>query len=324
LEVFLTEKLKNIISAKQKSTIFNDMFKYLCCLILSFTSLHTFAEEGLITTNDGKIYYRTYGTGKPLLIINGGPGMNSNGFVALAKELSSGHQTIIFDQRGTGKSILPQLNSTTITMDLMVGDIEKLRKHLKLEKWIVLGHSFGGMLASYYATIHPNRIEKLILSSSGGIDLELLDYASTVINSKLSTTERTALARWNEKIANGDTTFQTRLQRGLNLAPAYVFNRKNIPIVAQRLTEGNSTINLLVWQDLRKINFNCGEKLNSFTPPVLIIQGKQDIVLEKTALKAARAFKNAKTVLVSNCVHYGWLDNPTVYFKEIFGFIGNG
>jgi proline iminopeptidase len=324
LEVFLTEKIKNIISAKQKSTIFKYMSKLLWCLILSFISLHTFGQEGMITYPDRKIYYRTYGTGKPLLIINGGPGMNSNGFIDLAKKLSFGRQTIIYDQRGTGKSFLPEINSTTITMALMVSDLEELRKHLKIEKWSILGHSFGGMLASYYASIHPNQVEKLILSSSGGIDLELQSYASSIINSRLSTTERIALASWNEKIANGDTSFKARLQRGLNLAPAYVYNKKNIPIIAQRLTEGNSTINGLVWQDLQKINFNCAEKLKSFTQPVLIIQGKQDIVLEKTALKANRAFKNSKVVLLKNCVHYGWLDSPEVYFKEINGFLADG
>jgi proline iminopeptidase len=297
------------------------MYKYIGCFLFIILSHNVFAQDGLITSPDSKLYYRTFGSGKPILIINGGPGMNSNGFVELAKKLATTHQTITYDQRGTGKSVLQQLNSATISMNLMVNDIEKLRKHLKIEKWIILGHSFGGMLASYYATLHPDRIEKLILSSSGGIDLELQSYVSNVINNKLSTSERTALASWNEKIANGDTTFQTRLQRGLNLAPAYVYDRKNIPTIARRLTEGNSTINGLVWQDLQKINFNCAEKLKTFTQPVLIIQGKQDIVSEKTALKSAKAFKNSKVIFVDNCVHYGWLDNPSIYFKEIDAFL---
>jgi proline iminopeptidase len=59
-------------------------------------------------------------------------------------------------------------------MSMMVKDLECLRQHLRLDRWIILGHSFGGMLARYYATIHPQRITSLSLSSSGGIDLELL------------------------------------------------------------------------------------------------------------------------------------------------------
>jgi proline iminopeptidase len=280
------------------------------------------AQEGFVKTNDHQLYYRTYGKGKPLLIINGGPGMNSNGFVDLAKRLSNQRQTIIYDQRGTGKSTLPQLNNTTISMDLMVADLEQLRKHLKFEKWSILGHSFGGMLASYYASIYPNRIEKLVLSSSGGIDLGLQSYAGTEINSRLSAQERAQLAYWNNKISNGDTSFHARLQRGLNLAPAYVYNKTNVPIIAKRLTEGNSTINSLVWADLQRIGFNCAEKLKSCNAPVLIIQGKQDIVLAKTALKSKSAFKNSKLMLLDHCVHYGWLDQPKLYFEAIEGFLG--
>ena len=131
--------------------------------------------EGYAKNNDSSLtYYKTFGKGEPLLIINGGPGMNSNGFESMAKTLSKNQKTIIYDQRGTGKSKLAKLNANTISMQLMADDIESLRKHLKVEKWNILGHSFGGMLASYYATVYPNSIDKLILSSSGGVDLALL------------------------------------------------------------------------------------------------------------------------------------------------------
>lgn len=267
------------------------------------------------------IYYRVFGSGKPLLIINGGPGMNSNGFVDLAMTLSKNNMVIIYDQRGTGKSKLQNVDRSTITMDLMVEDLERLRKHLKIEKWSVLGHSFGGMLGSYYAGIHPDSFNKLILSSSGGIDLELRQYVTALINSKLSQTERDSLSYWNGRIANGDTSYNARLKRGLNLAPAYVYDRKFIPAIGQRLTEGNTAINNLVWEDLERIKFNCADKLQYFSGPVLIIQGKQDIILEKTALKAGHVLKNSRIVIMDHCVHYGWLDNPEVYFTEVSRFL---
>ena len=51
---------------------------------------------------DGKICATVYGSGDPILIINGGPGMDSSGFSSLALTLSKTHQCILFDQRGTG------------------------------------------------------------------------------------------------------------------------------------------------------------------------------------------------------------------------------
>ena len=279
--------------------------------------------EGYILSGNSKIYYRTFGTGKPLLIINGGPGMNSDGFIGLAKALSKNNEAVIYDQRGTGKSALQKLDTSTITMKLMVGDIESLRTHLKIKKWTILGHSFGGMLASYYASLYPENIESLILSSSGGIDLELLSYMSSRVNARLSSQEMDSLTYWNKKINAGDTSYYARLHRGLALAPAYVYNRKNIPSIAERLTQGNSIINGLVWQDLQKIKFDCKSELSHFNKPVLIIQGKQDIIKSETALKEHQVFRTSKLVLLDNCVHYGWLDRPDEYFQEVEKFINS-
>src|SRR4029077_10005765 len=104
---------------------------------------------------------------------------------------------------GTGRSVLNEIDSSTITMKLMVEDLECLREHLKINTWIILGHSFGGMLASYYASVHPQHVEALILSSSGGMDLGLLASAGKNINSKLTRTESDSLAYWSEKINSG-------------------------------------------------------------------------------------------------------------------------
>ena len=278
-------------------------------------------QEEIIHTKDSKLYYRVYGKGKPMLIINGGPGMNSDGFVNLAKQLSKDCQTIVYDQRGIGKSTLTKTDSSTITMKLMIEDLEILRKHLKIKKWIILGHSFGGMLASYYASYYPNNIESIILSSSGGIDLGLLSGNGIGINSKLSQIEQDSLNYWTTKISEGDTSYNARLRRGTSLAPAYVYDRKNISIIAQRLTQGNTLINTLVWQDMQKIKFDCSSKLATFEKPVLIIQGKQDIIKEEIALKAHSVLKNSNIVLLDNCVHYGWLDRPDEYFAQIEKFI---
>ncbi|WP_395047216.1 alpha/beta fold hydrolase, partial [Flavobacterium sp.] len=286
------------------------IFLFSCLIILNYSFAQT---EGYAVNKDlFKTYYKIFGSGTPMLIINGGPGMNSNGFETMAKKLAANNQTIVYDQRGTGKSPLKTLDSKTITIKLMAEDIESLRKHLKIKKWIVLGHSFGGMLASYYATVYPNSIDKLILSSSGGIDLSLLN-GPNLINSNLSKIEQDSLEYWNDKIDKGDTSHAARLGRGGAMAPAYVYDRIFIPIIAERLTQGNSIINTLVWNDFRKIKFDCKDKLKFFKQPVLIIQGKQDVISKEIAETAHKAFTNSKVILLDNCKHYGWLDAEEKY-----------
>lgn len=283
---------------------------------------NTFAQtEGYSTNSDAsKTYYKTFGKGEPLLIINGGPGMNSNGFEDMAKTLAENQETIIYDQRGTGKSKLQDLNSKTISMKIMADDIESLRKHLKIKKWNILGHSFGGMLASYYATIYPNSIDKIVFSSSGGIDLTLLK-TENLIERNLTKAEKDSLNYWNAKIEKGDTSHDTRLGRGRALAPAYVYDQKYVPIIAERLTQGNSKINGLLWDDMQKIHFDCKSKLKTFKNSVLIIQGKQDVISNEIGELAHKTLPNSKLILLENCRHYGWLDAKEKYFSEVNSFL---
>jgi proline iminopeptidase len=283
---------------------------------------NTFAQtEGYSTNNDSsKTYYKVFGKGEPLLIINGGPEMNSNGFESMAKTLAETQETIIYDQRGTGNSKLAELDSKTISMKIMADDIESLRKHLKIKKWNILGHSFGGMLASYYATIYPNSINKLVLSSSGGVDLTLLK-TENLIERNLTKVEKDSMNYWNDKIAKGDTSHEAALGRGRAMAPAYVYDQKYVPIIAERLTQGNSKINGLLWDDMQKIKFDCKAKLKTFKNPVLIIQGKQDVISNQIGELANKTFPNSKLILLENCRHYGWLDAKEKYFTDVNSFL---
>jgi proline iminopeptidase len=278
-------------------------------------------EEGFLKIDDGVIHYKTFGHGSPLLIINGGPGLDCEGFSSLAVLLSDKYQTILFDQRGTGKSVLRQTDSTTITMARMAADMESLRKQLKFKEWIVLGHSFGGWLAEYYASYYPNSIKGIILSGSGGIDMEILDYFNANINIRLSETQKEAVKYWQEKIKQGDTGYRAKYKRSEALASAYLYNRALVPELAERLTHGNARITELVYNDLYTIKFDCKETLQNFLRPVLIIQGRQDVVGSETAYKAHLILKNSTLVFLNECGHYGWLDQKERYKAEIDKFI---
>ncbi|MEZ5056743.1 MAG: alpha/beta fold hydrolase [Saprospiraceae bacterium] len=287
-------------------------------LLLNITSYGQ--KTGFAPTTDHQIFFKQYGDGEPLLIINGGPGMNSEGFSSMAEQIAAlGFQTFLYDQRGTGKSTLESLDSNSVNMDLMVEDIEALRKHLKIKDWHILGHSFGGMLAAYYTTKYPEKVKGLIFSSSGGIDLEFLNGLD--IRSHLSEENQEKLRYWSEKIAAGDTSFQARLERGKALAPAYLFDQSFVPVIAERLTQGNMTINALVWADLRKMQFDTKPQLQSFKKPVLVIQGKNDVLETKTAENIAKTFPNSELVFLENCAHYGWLDAKEKYFDTIDNFL---
>lgn len=287
-----------------------------------FTNTIQGQEESVVESQGMNIHYTIFGEGPPILIINGGPGFSSEGFVPLAKKIADeGYQTILYDQRGTGKSFMEKIDSTNITMDLMVEDIEAIRKDMNIDEWIVLGHSFGGIMANYYTTQHPSRIKALIASSSGGIDLALLGDAQSSLYSRLTQTEIDSMRYWSAQRRNGDNSEYAQKQFAKYMAPAYVYDRKFIPVVAERLTQGNMALNRLVWDDLIRIEYDCKPKLRSFDKPVLIIQGRNDIISEDLASTADSVFPNSKVVLLDSCGHYGWLDQPADYFGNIFSFL---
>lgn len=292
-------------------------------LLALFLNVFGFAQtEETIISGDSKLHYKTFGQGKPVLIINGGPGMDCEGFDFLAKKIAKKHyQTIIYDQRGTGKSTVANPNNQTITMDLMAEDIENLRKHLKINQWTILGHSFGGIMAAFYATKHPETIEKIIFSSSGGVNMKFMDYVATRIRHNLTQEERDSLDFYQRKRDLGDLSENTNERRADFLSRAYVYHKSKAASVSQRMTQTNYKINLLVLQNLQRIRFDCANAFADFKQPVLVLQGKNDIISTDTAQEIAAAFPNSKLVLIDHCAHYGWIDAEKLYFNSIYNFL---
>lgn len=121
-------------------------------------------QSGFIQVDqEHNIYYEQSGNplGKPVVFLHGGPGAGTSPKVRRFWDPKF-YRIILFDQRGCGKSTpFASLNNNT-TWDL-VSDIEKIRNHLKIEKWQVFGGSWGSTLALSYASKHANRITELVL-----------------------------------------------------------------------------------------------------------------------------------------------------------------
>jgi proline iminopeptidase len=99
--------------------------------------------------------------GKPVVFLHGGPG---GGSLPMYRQFFDPQQwrIVIFDQRGCGKST-PHAELTENTTWDLVEDIEKLREHLKIARWVVFGGSWGSTLALAYSQTHPQSCLGLIL-----------------------------------------------------------------------------------------------------------------------------------------------------------------
>lgn len=121
--------------------------------------------ESRLSVPGGNIWYKVTGSGKamPLVLIHGGPGMSSFYFKAF-EELGNDRQVVRYDQLGGGKS--DRISDTTLfTIGHFVQELDLLRAHLGLEKWNVLGHSWGTIVALEYYRTYPNRVASLTFGS---------------------------------------------------------------------------------------------------------------------------------------------------------------
>jgi proline iminopeptidase len=122
-------------------------------------------KKGFADILNGKLYYEEEGQGIPLVLINGGPGGTHHCFHPYFSQLKDIARIIYYDQRGTGKSSRDDTGKT-YTVKRAVEDLECLRQSLKVDKWAVLGHSYGGLLAQCYALMYPQHCIGLILAAS--------------------------------------------------------------------------------------------------------------------------------------------------------------
>jgi proline iminopeptidase len=99
--------------------------------------------------------------GTPVLFIHGGPG---GGYSAIHRQFFNpdAYRIVLFDQRGCGRS-RPHACLTNNTTAHLIEDIEKIRRHLQIDKWALFGGSWGSTLALLYAQAYPERVSGMIL-----------------------------------------------------------------------------------------------------------------------------------------------------------------
>lgn len=109
------------------------------------------------------LYYEESGNpdGKPVVFLHGGPGGGSE---PMHRRFFSpkAYRIVVFDQRGAGRSTPHACLEENTTWHL-VEDIERLREHLGIDRWVVFGGSWGSTLALAYAETHPSRVKALAL-----------------------------------------------------------------------------------------------------------------------------------------------------------------
>ncbi|PSM37266.1 prolyl aminopeptidase [Streptomyces dioscori] len=128
-------------------------------------------EKGVLDVGDGNhVYWEVCGNprGKPALVVHGGPGSGCGTGVRRYFDPEQ-YRIVLFDQRGCGRSIPhasdPATDMRSNTTWHLVDDMERLRKHLGIDNWLLHGGSWGSTLILAYAEQHPERVSEIVISS---------------------------------------------------------------------------------------------------------------------------------------------------------------
>lgn len=126
-------------------------------------------RHGMLEVGDGdRVYWETCGNpdGRPAVVLHGGPGSGCSMWHRRLFDPAD-YRIVLFDQRGCGRSRPlasdPEIDLTSNTTQNLIADMEQLRLHLDVDRWLVFGGSWGSTLSLAYAEAHPARVTEMIL-----------------------------------------------------------------------------------------------------------------------------------------------------------------
>jgi proline iminopeptidase len=297
--------------------------------------------------SDIKLYHFAEGTGTNVMVIHGGPGVPISQPLEGFQPLTSRFRFHYYDQRGCGKSSRPidrfassnyyapsyganmQTLDKTLGLGAQIADIERIRQILGDDKLILVGHSFGGFIASMYAAEFPEHVKALVLIApaevlvmppeSGG----LFEQVKPLLPQDM----RPAYDDYLKRYLNFGNLFSSS-EAGLaalnrEFTPYYeaALKRKGYAVPAS-----NSSGDTGGWM-VQAMYMSMGQRhdyraaLRVVSAPVLVIHGENDLQPEKASRMYADAFPNATFQVIQNASHFPFSEQPEAFARAVGEFL---
>lgn len=301
----------------------------LCALALACAHAPAAPDAGEHTRvlNGARLYYRLAGQGPaerpPVVFLHGGPGYNSYSFEKLAgPRLERTQRLVYLDQRGCGRSERPA--SGDYALSTLVADLEALRETLGVERWTLLGHSFGGTLALEYAARHPEHVAALVLVGPAS------DFpgSTAVWARELEKHHPGRLAA--TALPEGTPDFQRVMGAlegldvkgffdGLQFHDARFREQQDTVDAASGLRNTGELAGALMAHELPGYRFSAPERIGA---PVLIIGGRYDYSIGLETMRALAARLPRATLLEYEAsAHFPYLEEAERFERDVAAFL---
>ena len=257
---------------------------------------------------DISIYYEVYGKGVPLLLI-GGLGSDSASWFAVVNDFSKYFQTIVFDNRGCGRSDSP---NEAYSVSSMAEDTIKLLDFLKINKTHIIGHSMGGYIAQELAIKYPERVDKLILASSAPISSKRNNIFFKDIYNQIEREGRCEhlIRRWTFWL------FTPKLFEDSKFMDMFITNSMKYPY-SQKPEGFKNQVEAI-------ISFDARDKIKNIKAKTLILEGKYDILITpEEAEILAQSIRGSTYQLLDGVAHCIQIENPKLFTDTALRFLNS-
>ncbi|MBE0672701.1 MAG: alpha/beta hydrolase [Anaerolineales bacterium] len=247
------------------------------------TPLPVANDEGYIESNGARIWYATYGSGSPVILLHGGLGHSGNWGYQVPALVSKGYRAILIDSRGHGRSTR---DTRPYTYELMATDVSTVMDALNLEKAVFMGWSDGACIALIFASQTPARVAGVFFFACNMDPSGTKEFEFTPIIGR-------CIARHMKDYAE------------LSSTPDKFEEFSNAVGLMQR-TQPNYSVN-----DLAQISV-----------PVKIVQSEHDeFIKQEHAEYLALNIPNAQLVILEGVSHFAPLQRPEQFNSIMFAFL---
>jgi pimeloyl-ACP methyl ester carboxylesterase len=255
------------------------------------------------------MYYEIHGNGFPIVMIMGLSANIDWWTPDFLKAISKNFKTLIFDNRGAGRSDKPK--DIDYSIELFAKDTINLMKAMKIDRAHVLGISMGGMIAQEMALNNPEMIEKLILCSTHCGPPKYVLPSKEVL--ELLTRDRTGLSE--EEVVRAAIPILYTKNHIKN-------NPENVELTIKNMLKSPIPDYAYQKQVNAIMKFSSSKRLQNIKCPTLIMHGKQDILIPpKNAEVLAKLIPGAKVILFENSAHALFSEETEKVAKPVIEFL---
>ena len=256
----------------------------------------------------------------PLLCINGGLHFGHDVLWPALSPLAEHRQLIFFDQRGRGKSRQPPgVRKARIEHD--AGDAVALRSALGIERWSMLGHSWGGGIAMLAAAESRESVEKLVLVDAVGPDSGWLSRLHSEALSRL-TGERRATLEALDPLDLHEDDVAIHAEYTSALYPAWFSDRDFGAIFSS--PRASSPTGAAVAAHLRREGYDWTPIISSIRSPTLILHGEDDILGLDVPQSLHELIPGSTVSLIPHAGHMPFWEAPEAFFDLVERFLRPG